>query len=282
MQTRNSGNSRGIDVSKWQGQIDWSAVKGDGIAFVIMKATEGVSLVDANLMRNYEGAKHAGIPLGLYHFAHLSHAPEAEAEHFLHATQSLRADLWHVLDMEHGSLDGKTSTKSRVSEWTRRWLRRVQEATGKLPMIYTGASFARTYFEDDLGAYPLWVAHYGTDTPMSNPVWDRWTIFQHSETGRVNGIAGNVDLNESDGKIDAYLPTTKGREERVEFKEEWQWRMLSSALHGLYEKSVTGELERPLVTDYKWATQAYNRDMKPEDLAWLAIILVAKDKGIQI
>jgi lysozyme len=245
-----------------------------------MKATEGITLVDANLMRNYEGAKQEGIPLGLYHFAHLSNVPEAEAGHFLHATQSLRADLWHVLDMEHGSLDGMTCTRSQVSEWTKRWLRRVQEATGRLPMIYTGASFAKTYFEADLGAYPLWVAHYGPDTPMSNPVWDRWTIFQYSETGRVNGITGNVDLNELDGKIDAYLAKTKGREERVEFAEEWQWRMLSSALHGLYEKSVTGELERPLVTDYKWAAQAYNRDMKPEDLAWLAIILLAKDKGI--
>lgn len=282
MQTRNSTNAQGIDVSRWQGEIDWLAVKRAGVAFAILKATEGVSLVDKCLRRNYEGAKQAGIPLGFYHFAHIKHDPTSEAEHFLNATSGLEADLWHVLDMEHGSLDGIAATPSQVSAWSRSWLRRVQDGTGKLPMIYTGASFARTYFESDLGQYPLWIAHYGTTTPMSNPVWDRWTIFQYSETGRVDGISGSVDLNELDGSIDQYVCDAQGSVGQVKFTDEWQWELLAKALHGLYEKSVNGEFARPLITDYKWASQAYGREMKSDDLAWLALVLLAKDKGVDL
>jgi GH25 family lysozyme M1 (1,4-beta-N-acetylmuramidase) len=282
MQTRNSGNAQGIDVSRWQGPINWQAVKHAGIQFVMMKATEGTHRVDPNLHQNYRGAKDAGIPLGFYHFAHVSNDPVKEAEHYLLTVSGLEAELWHVLDMEHGSLDGSPYTKSQVSEWSRLWLNKVQECTGKMPMIYTGASFAGTYFEADLCTYPLWVAHYGTNTPMSNPVWDRWTVFQYSETGRVDGISGHVDLNELDGNLDQHLYRTKGEDRRVKFTDEWQWGGLTSALHGLYEKSVSGELEHPLVTDYKWAAQAYNREMKLDDLAWLAVVLLAKDKGVDL
>jgi GH25 family lysozyme M1 (1,4-beta-N-acetylmuramidase) len=282
MQTRNSGNAQGIDVSRWQGHVDWQAVKQAGIQFVTIKATEGTQRVDPNLHQNYRGAKSAGIPLGFYHFAHVSNDPIQEAEHYLHTISSLEAELWHVLDMEHGSLDGSSYTKSQVSEWSRLWLNKVQACTGKPPMIYTGASFARTFFEADLGSYPLWVAHYGTNTPMSNPVWSRWTMFQYSETGRVDGISGHVDLNELDGSLEQHLFRIKGEDRRVKFTDEWQWGVLTSALHGLYEKSVTCELERPLVTDYKWAAQAYYREMTLDDLAWLAIVLIAKDKGVDL
>ena len=68
----------------------------------------------------------------------------------------------------------------------------------------------------------------------------------------------------------------------MKFTEEWQWGVLTSALQGLYEKSVSGELEHPLVTDYKWAAQAYNREITLDDLAWLAVVLIAKDKGVNL
>jgi GH25 family lysozyme M1 (1,4-beta-N-acetylmuramidase) len=283
MQTRNKeANCKGIDVSKWQGEVDWIALKNSGVKFAIIKATEGTRTVDIKLNQNYQGAKDNSIPLGFYHFAHVSNDPVKEAEHYLKSVEGLEVELWHVLDMEHGSLDGVSYTKSQVSDWSRKWLNKVQEVTGKKPMIYTGASFARTYFESDLSNYPLWVAHYGTDTPMSNPVWDRWTIFQYSETGRLDGISGNVDLNEFDGNINEFLLQLKGDGGKVNFSKDWQWTLLGQALHGLYEKSVNGEFEHPLLTDYTWANQAFKRDMKLDDLAWLAIVLLAKDKGIEV
>ncbi|GAA3410333.1 glycoside hydrolase family 25 protein [Paenibacillus hodogayensis] len=283
MQTRNKANSPGIDVSKWQGEIDWQAVRRDVIRFAQIKATEGTSLVDARLVQNAEGARDAGIPIGFYHFAHLSNDPVHEAEHYLAQVKRWVPELWHVLDLEQGSLDGRPFTKAQVSAWARAWLENVQAATGQVPMLYTGASFAKTYMEPDLAVYPLWVAHYGTDKPMGNPVWSEWTLFQYSETGRVDGINGHVDLNEYAGNIEDRLQRGKrGEEKQVNFSDDWQWETLTKALHGLYEKSVTGELDHPLVTDYKWATQANNKEMKLDDLAWLAIVLIAKDKGIKV
>lgn len=299
MQARNKANAQGIDVSHWQGEIDWQAVRGDGIEFVLMKATEGVSLVDRKLMDNVEGARRAGIPLGFYHFAHLSNDPVREADHFIRTTAPLHADLWHVLDVEGGSLDGQAMSRAQVSRWSRSWLERVQEATGLKPMLYTGAAFAATYFETDLSAYPLWIAHYGVDTPRSNTVWSRWTMFQYTDRGTVAGISGAVDRNELDGAVNQYLERktpvealgAKGDSASAEPKPEpspaaltrdWQWVMLASALHGLYERSVTGQLERPLITDYTWAEQAYLRKMSADDLAWLAIVLLARDKGVEV
>lgn len=299
MQARNKANAQGIDVSHWQGEIDWQAVREDGIEFVMMKATEGVSLVDRRLIDNVEGARRAGIPLGFYHFAHLSNDPVREAEHFIRTTAPLRADLWHVLDVEGGSLDGQAMSRAQVSRWSRSWLERVQEAAGRRPMLYTGAAFAATYFEMDLSAYPLWIAHYGVDTPRSNAVWPRWTMLQYTDRGNVAGIPGAVDRNELDGAVDRYLARKTPEEVRATkvnsvsaepgtesspaaLTRDWQWVMLANALHGLYERSVTGQLERPLITDYTWAENAYLRKMSADDLAWLAIVLFARDKGIEV
>ena len=62
-------------------------------------------------------------------------------------------------------------------------------------MIYSGASFAKTYLGRELGQWPLWIAHYGTNKPMGNDTWDEWAVFQYTSTGTIDGIAGNVDLN---------------------------------------------------------------------------------------
>jgi len=193
MQAKSKSNLWGIDVSRWQGQIDWLKVKDAGVQFAFVKATDGVGWIDPQFRRNAGGANAVGIPVGFYHYAH----PElntafSEADSFLETVKGLPIQLPYVLDVE-----GKASGigRDRLTKWCLHWLREVQKRTGHTVMIYTGASFAKTYLGDELAEYPLWVAHYGVDQPMANNTWNRWSVFQYSDKGSVAGISGNVDLN---------------------------------------------------------------------------------------
>lgn len=197
MQTRNERNIPGIDVSRYQGDVDWSKVARQGFRFVFIKATEGIGYVDPYFARNAAEAKAAGLKIGFYHFARpeTGNTPTAEAEHYLSTTSRIPADLPHVLDVE-----GKAASLGRagLTNWCEQWLVSVEQRTGQRAMIYTGASFARTYLDASLGRWPLWVAHYGVEQPLGNSVWDRWSVFQYTDAGRSDGIAGPVDLDEMD------------------------------------------------------------------------------------
>lgn len=191
MQKKGSNHIRGIDVSHHQNTIKWPSVAASGIVFAFIKATEGTVFIDSMLKRNGKEAHAAGIKVGYYHFAHVKGDPIAQAEFMLQAISDLPLDLPLVLDMEQTyGLD-----KEAITAFCLEFLNHLKLRTGRTPMLYSGASFARTYFGKELKQFPLWVAHYQVETPMSNDVWDKWTVFQYTSTGTVPGIAGSVDLN---------------------------------------------------------------------------------------
>lgn len=192
MQARNSANIKIIDVSHHQGTIDWKKVAADGVKGVFIKATEGVGYTDPLFRKNVQGAAIAGLKVGFYHFAHPDNSPTAEAKYFTDVVKGLKADFPFVLDLEQT----KMKTAAQLTEFAVAWLTEVERQTGHRVMLYTGASFARSYLGKALAKWPLWVAHYGVNQPMSNTTWDRWAVFQYTSTGKVNGITGNVDMNE--------------------------------------------------------------------------------------
>jgi GH25 family lysozyme M1 (1,4-beta-N-acetylmuramidase) len=195
--------SAGIDVSNWQGDVDWARVAGEGgRVFAIVKATEGTSFVDAKFTRNMGLGRGSGLLMGAYHFARPAAVPSlaadalAEARHFAKTLHPWLDDggLWPVLDLE----DGSTLGKSALSSWCRVFLGEVKRLTTSDSIIYTGRSYAQNYLEDDLAVYPLWIAvpdtNPGANTFDLGP-WSCWTIQQYSWTGHVPGITGDVDLN---------------------------------------------------------------------------------------
>lgn len=193
MQTKSANNVKVIDVSHYQKSIDWKSAKADGVQGAFIKATEGGSRVDLKFAANATAAPAADVLVGYYHYAHPElNAPETEAAHFYRTVKGFRADFPHVLDVE-----GEASKlgAAALTAWCAKWLEEVEKLTGHKAMIYTGASFARTYLGPSLGVYPLWVAHYGVDKPMSNNTWPVWAVFQYTSSGRVDGIAGNADVN---------------------------------------------------------------------------------------
>lgn len=196
----------GIDVSHWQGAIDWDAVAGDGVEFAFIKATEGGDYTDPRFAANWAGARQAGVLRGAYHFFRPQTDAMAQAAHFLRTVQLEPGDLPPVLDVE--VTDGRSL--DAVAAGVRTWLQEVERATGRRPIIYTRASFWTAQMGGGFGGYPLWVAHYGVAAPNIPSGWSAWTFWQHSDAGRVDGIAGGVDLNWFNGgraELDAFVAT---------------------------------------------------------------------------
>lgn len=236
MDYRSPNNSKGIDVSKYQGNIKWSLVANAGISFVFMKATQGTTLVDMKLNEYYQGAKSVNLPVGYYHYCGYND-PIKEANHFVNTVQGngLECDLAYVLDIEDNP---KGYSRAQISQWARTFLQRVQELTGKAVFVYTGASFAKTNFEPDLGNYPLWIAQYGISqepkVPSSNSVWSNWTVFQYSEKGKISGITDNfVDLNEWNGNV-------------------WDWINAQNRVEDHIDTGVDEEMNPMQIPDWAW------------------------------
>lgn len=196
----------GIDVSHWRGTIDWSAVAADGVEFAFVKATEGGDYTDPRFAENWAASKRAGVVRGAYHFFRPQTDAAAQAAHFLRTVQLAPGDLPPVLDVE--VTDGRSAES--IAAGVRTWLQEVERATGRRPIIYTRASFWTAQMGGGFGAYPLWVAHYGVSAPNIPAGWSRWTFWQHSDAGRVEGVSGGVDLNWFNGgraELDAFVST---------------------------------------------------------------------------
>ena len=184
---------RGIDVSDWQGYIDYSEVRNSGIEIVYIKASQGNSIVDPYFRTNYDNAKANGLKIGLYHFLTARNVAEAEnqATYFASVISGTSPDCKLAMDFEiFGDL-----TNSQINEISFAFLRRVQELTGKEVIIYSDASNAENRFSQELAnTYPLWVAEYGVSTPQAGR-WSTYEGFQYSDTGSVPGISVLTDLD---------------------------------------------------------------------------------------
>jgi lysozyme len=180
----------GIDVSHFQGEVDWRTVAAAGVRFAFIKATEGLDDVDPRFSQNWQQARAAGLLRGAYHFLHPNLDAGQQAAHFL-SVVTLDADaLPPALDVE--VTDGVDPATLRACIET--WLGTVEAALRCKPVVYTDPSFWRQNVGADLSAYPLWLACYAA-TPDVPASWQSWTFWQHSESGSVDGIAGPVDLD---------------------------------------------------------------------------------------
>jgi len=189
---------RGIDVSKWQGAVDWKRVARAGVRFAFIRVSDGTNPTDPTFATNWQKARAARITRGAYQYFRPDQDPIEQADRLIAQMGPLRrGDLPPVLDLETSG--GKT--KRQVVARVRKWIKRVKSATGVDPIIYTNA---KSWIEiagnnRSWRRSPLWVAHFGVRCPMTPTAWRRWTFHQHSETGQVGGIRGAVDLNDFNG-----------------------------------------------------------------------------------
>lgn len=181
----------GIDVSDWQGYVDYSAVRNAGIDVVYIKASQGNNIVDSYFRINYNDAKENGLKVGFYHYLTARSQEEAvrQAEFFASVISNTSPDCKLAMDFEvFGDLN-----IYEINDISRAFLERVKELTGREVIIYSDASNARNVFGEELAdEYPLWIAEYGTEFP-SQTNWEYWEGFQYTSTGIISGIRGYVD-----------------------------------------------------------------------------------------
>ncbi len=197
----------GIDISYYQGDIDWEALqfnlnpstrtlhKTQGgnteirkVDFVIAKASEGVEMKDRKYAEYKKKAQDAGIVFGAYHFFIPGKSSSRQAANFIEAANLNGGNLIPFLDVEkRGNLSSK-----QMREGVLGWLQAVENHYGKKPVIYTNLSYYKTYFADDkrFNPYKFWIAAYSRDALPVN-----WLLWQQSELVVVGGIKGFVDIN---------------------------------------------------------------------------------------
>jgi GH25 family lysozyme M1 (1,4-beta-N-acetylmuramidase) len=190
---------KGIDVSYYQGSINWTAVKGDGVKFAYIRASDGLNTIDSKFEANWSGSRAAGVKHGAYQFFRPSQDAIAQADLLLDKIggQLAADDLPPVIDVE--ASDGQSAAV--ITSKVKAWVAHVKAATGRDPVIYTGFYFWRdSVGAPDITTSPLWHAQYTTAAcPNIAPPWTDWAIWQYSSSGTVAGISGNVDMNRWNG-----------------------------------------------------------------------------------
>jgi len=214
----------GIDVSNWQGYIDYREVKNSGIDVVYIKTSQGNNIVDAYFRINYNNAKANGLKVGFYHFLTARTEQEAlqQADFFASVISNTSPDCKLAMDFEEfGDLNIE-----QINSISETFLERLKQITGKEVIIYSDAYNAKATFGRNLAEkYPLWIAEYGAEAPSeysdaynaratfgkglaekyplwiaeygaeapNKSNWEYWEGFQYTSQGRVSGIQGSVD-----------------------------------------------------------------------------------------
>ena len=181
----------GIDISSWQGDIDFEQVKNAGIEVVYIKASEGRTLIDPCFEQNYANAKANGLKVGFYHYvtARSEYDAIVQAEFFSSVIEGKEPDCKPAMDFESfGSLD-----IDEINSIGLAFMRKVEELTGKEVVIYSNTYNASYRFGGELTTYPLWVAQWQVSEPQDNGNWSTWAGWQYTSKGILPGIEGYVD-----------------------------------------------------------------------------------------
>ena len=189
----------GIDVSSWQGEIDFSQVKASGIEVVYIKSSEGFRSVDSYFEQNYANAKNAGLKVGFYHYVTARSVEDAvkQANFFVSTISGKNPDCKLAMDFESfGSLG-----RAEINQIELTFMQTVKNVSGKDVIIYSDEYNANSTFESNLAIYPLWVAQYEVSEPTVREHWSNWAGWQYTDRGEVPGISSYVDRDKFTNEV---------------------------------------------------------------------------------
>lgn len=180
---------KGIDISNWQGNVDFNKVKNAGYEIVYIKATEGQHTLDKNFNTNYANAKASGINIGFYHFLHGNENGKTQAEWMYSNIKDKEFQCKIAIDVE--VTDGANA--DTLSQIVCDFAETIKELTGKDIVVYTYTSFLGSNLNSSIDKYPLWIAEYGVSQPRISRNYIGW---QYADNGQVDGCPnGNTDLD---------------------------------------------------------------------------------------
>lgn len=203
--TNEQDYEKAIDVSHYQGTIDWKQVAACGIKQVFIKMTEGGSYIDNNFLKNWRDANEAGLKVNAYHyFRALSSTPE---EQCINIKKNLPADFdpqHHLLAIDVEQAGNEKATKDQMADHLQTLIVLIKKniLCEANPLIYCSSGYwdrAVNWEKYDFSVNPLWVVHWNADKPRLPQTWEKsgstWLFWQHSSKGIVDGIQGDVDLD---------------------------------------------------------------------------------------
>ena len=204
----------GIDVARFQGEINWRKAKRAGVSFVFMKATEGGDLLDPLFKKHWRGAKRAGIPRGAYHFYYFCTAPEVQARWFIRNVPRNKGTLPPVLDMEWNPFSPTCAKVRPPGHEVRRQMKIfmdiVERRYGQRPIIYTTPQFYEDAGLHRLKGEEFWLRSTAKTPDKAFP-GQGWSFWQYSGTGVIDGIGKEVDLNVFGGDATQWATWLKAR-----------------------------------------------------------------------
>jgi len=187
----------GVDISRWQGKVDWVALGNGGARFAFIKATEGGDHLDPKFRENWEGARNAGVLRGAYHFTYWCRPAEQQAAWFRKNVPAEPDALPPVLDVEWNGESvtcGKKIPRGKALAMIRVMLREMEAHTGKRPIIYTDITFHKDVLEGEFNDHPFWIRSTAAE-PHVRYKGRKWAFWQFTTTGRAPGVVGDVDRN---------------------------------------------------------------------------------------
>jgi len=184
----------GIDVSHFQGKVDWPTVKDQGVSFAFIKATEGLEHCDTMFYKHWKALKLADIKRGAYHFFKPDLDPALQAHNFMINVSLQNGDLPPVLDMEVTDHADPEELVDRMQVW----LDLVTRAFNTRTIIYTNLKAYYRFIAGRFDDYPIWIARYNDKAPDlgNNRIWNFW---QYANSGQIQGIKQQVDFNAFNG-----------------------------------------------------------------------------------
>lgn len=201
---KHEGKVFGIDVSHYQGNINWTKVKvieNFPLQFVFIRATCGTNTEDKKFDINWEKAKENNLLKGAYHYYRPDENAIFQAKNFIKTVQLKKGDLPPVLDIEKMP---KRQSMANMKLGLRKWLKMVEGHYGVKPIIYTGEAYYNNFLKNDanFNDYTFWIANYSNRV---SEVKDHWSFWQFTDKARVSGISGNVDLNVFNGNYETLV-----------------------------------------------------------------------------
>jgi len=196
---KHKGKVIGIDVSEFQGRVDWDEVaileEKYPVQFVFIRATAGNDRVDSKFKKNWEGAKEHKIMRGAYHYYRPNENSIEQANLFIKTVKLKSGDLPPVLDIEKLP---KNQPLDSLKKGLKRWLNKVETHYGVRPIIYTGERYYDDFLKEEFSEYLFWIANYNF---YREKIDEDWLFWQFTEKASLKGIKNRVDVNIYNGDL---------------------------------------------------------------------------------
>lgn len=202
----------GVDVSRWQGEIDWVKLRSQGANFAYIKATDGGDHLDPMFRKNWRAAQAAGLKRGAYHFFYWCRVASEQADWFIRNVPREAGALPPVIDVEWNgdSACKRRPSREKVLEKMQVFMDRLEAHYGQRPVIYTAPDFYRDNLKGAFKDYPFWLRSVAAHPSKVYPGRD-WLFWQYSGSGLSHGVKGRIDLNVFNGDEKAWQAWASGR-----------------------------------------------------------------------